>query len=341
MVSSVETEMWDGGYYSNGTWSPDYNDSPFSGPAFYARAGQTTGRLDYQTRADEAAEYNRGLMATALLLNTEEFVGQLHRIMFAVLGLLEYMDATDTQNGVDSVEDLLDRVNFIMWAIGYYVPAGSTSVAEVYGQTTATNLLILVNLQYARAFPERPASMVYIDAANEYLNAINANAWNGSYYEFSPGVPSTVGTKYLYPNVTTMMSLARIYEATGDTDALDRAESLFDEIETLKYDWRPGYFTPYAKETYGALTDDFTSFSPTGYAVLAFQSLYYITCEQKYLDGIHEQLTFIRDYIHDPSAGLIRHHWIDGAIAPPSTFVCIGCNLQFLWIMWRLENGFN
>ncbi|MDY6857203.1 MAG: hypothetical protein SWO11_21380 [Thermodesulfobacteriota bacterium] len=317
------------------------NDSPFAGLAFYVRAGQTTGRLDYQIRADEAAEFNRTLLADTLTLNTVEFLSGLHKNLFAVMGLIEYMDATGSQDGIELVEDTLSRINRIMKVIGYYVSAGSNSVASVYGQTTATNLLTIANLQYARTFPSRFISISYVNTANKYLNAINRNAWNGSYYEFSPDLHETVGTKYFYPNVTTMISLTRMYEATGNTELLEKAIDLFDEMETLKYNWRPGYYTPYSKNRYGAQTDDFTSLSPTGYAILALSSLYYITHDQKYLNGIYEQLTFIRDYLHDPAAGLIRHHWIDGAIAPPSAFVCIGCNLQILWTMWRLENGFN
>jgi len=339
MVGSVENEMWNGGYYADGTWNGDYNDSPFAGLAFYSRAGQTTGRPDYQARADEASGFNKTLITNALELDTSGFVAELHQIIFAVLGLLEYMEARDSSDGIDLVENVLDRINLIMFLSGYYIPADGSEVAKVYGQTTATNLLVIANLQYAKTFPNATSTQTYINRAENYLDAIDDKAWNGAYYEFSPDLPSTVGTKYLYPNVTTMMSLTRLYEVTQNTNALERAKHLFNEIETLKYDDRPGYFTPYSKDTYGAQTDDFTSFSPTGYAILAFQSLYSITGEQKYLDGIYDQLTFIRDYIHDPSAGLIRHHWIDGDIAPPDAFVCTGCNLQFLWIMWRLENG--
>jgi uncharacterized protein YyaL (SSP411 family) len=181
------------------------------------------------------------------------------------------------------------------------------------------------------------ASPGYVERARQILERVDTVAWNGSFYQFSR---DNVDDLYLYPNVAMMIASVRMFQASGEAAYLERAEEVYQAIQVLKYDDRPGYFSPYSAEVMGAQTDDYTTLSSTNYTLLALALLNEETGQQAYRDELDELVVFIEEYLWLEGEGQIIHHWMDGRQAIPEDpeYYCIGCNLQLLYILWWVTN---
>ena len=116
----------------------------------------------------------------------------------------------------------------------------------------------------------------------------------------------------------------------------------------------------------GATTNDYSTLSSHNYLMLALAVLYEITEDPAYvleldtlLDTMEHDLygPWCLSHVHDNKCApacadsdacvadtcrsdecghAVLHHWIDGRAAIPTDpeFMCAGCNLQLLYVMW-------
>ncbi len=339
MCDSVETMAWPGGGYADGVWEPDWDDAAFYGPAYYSRAGWEEGRADYQARATEAVERNLALAEEGLSGPSAVFVNTLTELLYGVMGVIEYMDASGDTTPLPIVDASLDRANDLATMMGSYLTGFSNYAMDTYGPTVVTAMFAVANLQYA-VLLDTPRRADRIETARALVQAIDANAWNGTFYEIDPTDPERTGDLFLYPNVVMMITLGRLHQATGEASFLERAEALYPAIEPLRCTDRPGYRSPYSAEAMGAQTDDYTTLSATSYAIFGFAILAEITGSEVYRQEIDTLLEFVADYLWVPEDGKIYHHWMDGRLALPTDleYYCIGCNLQVLYVVWWIDH---
>ena len=344
MYGEVEEWLWnvadDGdeiGDYHDGYWTPDWDDAPFYGPAFYANVGFEQGNLEYQERAREAAERNMNNALAGLDDLTGEFMENISAILYGSLGNIDYVAASGDTSKLETVDEVIAMANSTMMLMGNYVNGFENYATETYGPTSISAIFALINLQRV-VLLESEEEEVYIDAARQILETIDGQVWNGTYYQFSPDNEEDL---YLYPNVAMMIALVRAYQATNEDAYLERAEEVYQGIQELRYDDRPGYYSPYSAEYMGAQTDDYTTLSSTNYVILALALLYEATGERAYREEIDVLLAFVEDYLWVPGDGRIYHHWMDGHLAEPDDheYYCIGCNMQLLYIVWGVRTN--
>jgi hypothetical protein len=321
--------------YADGQWDMDQGDGRFYGLAWHAHVGQEEGNAAYLAIASEARDYNVWLLEQAIS-DFSFFVDHFEEVIMATLGLIEYASLTGEDSFMPQVESIIDTANDLLALYGDYLDVTEVDswALRLYGPTTITGAIALVDLQYA-TYMDTDLRQDRIDRAVEIVETIDATVLDGSRYLFRPGDADL----YLYPNAMMIIVLLRLEELTGEHAYLDRAEGIFVAIQPLKYDDRPGYHSPYSQELMGATTDDYSTLSVHNYLSLGLMQLHVRTGEQLYLDEAVEILLFIRDYLYNPDDHLITHHWMDGAIAQPThvEYFCSGCNLQFLYVVWYLR----
>jgi hypothetical protein len=146
----------------------------------------------------------------------------------------------------------------------------------------------------------------------------------------------------LYPNMMEMIAYLRAYQLTSKQEHLDFALHLYDAVQPLKVPGEGRYYSPYSAAMQGAQTEDYTTFSSQNFFMMALALAYQITGDPTFKQEISEILTWIRTtlFVQEAVGGRVLHHWMDGRLAIPSDpeFYCSGCQLQFLYLVWRLED---
>ncbi len=348
----------------DGDWKEDWGDGAFFGLAFYAREGAESGNDEYLVIADEL--YQRNLQ---LIRDEDLLTGDVNEIAMSLLGLLEYMAATGDTGDLEHVDAVLGTLADLMEMAGYYLPPeaiGSWAV-DFYGPTSINALLALIFAQRALLVGGE-GSDEFADTGAAMADAIDAEMWNGSYYVMSEDRPGL----FLYPNVSMILLHARLHQLNGEDAHRDRALATHAGIQPLRVDEASGlagpgrYRSPYSAEIEGAQTDDYSTLSAQNYLMMALMMLHEITDDPAYLLEVDAILDFVEgrlvgewclSHVHldecDPGCddGVVcvddvcmedtcqlgvLHHWIDGRVASPedSAFVCSGCNLQLLYVMW-------
>jgi hypothetical protein len=347
-------------------WLDDYGDAAFYGLAYNAWVSAATGDASATAFSEAAFEYARWVVTTADLMN-----GDVNEIAMAALGLIDYMAATGDLTALAELEAVLDMIDTSVEVLGWYLDGGVVSgyAVDTYGPTSISGLVGLLNLQYAYLLNGADQAIRLAWAA-EMADEIDAEAWNGEYYEFGEGRTGM----FLYPNITMILHNVRLHQLTGEARFRQRALAVYRAIEALKItDDGPGllrYRSPYSAEHMGAQTDDYTTLSSQNYTLFALLLLYEMTGDVKYMkafNGIVEFLstrlwaTWCRSHVHlRPCApacsagdvcvdgrclpescqeGVI-HHWMDGQPASPTDpeYFCSGCNWQLLYVLWYRQH---
>jgi hypothetical protein len=344
---------------ADGDWLEDYGDAPFYGLAFYARAGKETNDAARLAKAESARARAKRLIDDADLVN-----GDLQEMVTATLGLVEAMSARGDRDDLPVVDEFVDRLDRLVSLVGWYVEVGADRswALQTYGPTSISALVGLTNLQYAHLLGgDRKDDRV--SWAKEMAAHIEERAWNGSSYDFGLGKSGL----FVYPNVAMMAMNARLFQLTGEVKYEDRARALYDAIQPAKLPASPlRYYSQYSAETMGAKTRDYSTLSEHNYLSLALLLLYQVTGETRFVeeaDSIVDAMSSelygrwcLRD-VHpgacappcangsvclgpscapDTCQNAVLHHWIDGRQARPSdpSFMCSGCNLQLLYVLW-------
>lgn len=337
MAEEVSLWVWNNGYES-GDWAPDWDDAPFYGPAFYASWGWESGHTSLQRRAREARDLNLANAEAGLDDLLGVFLENASAIIYGTLGVIEYMAASGDRERIDVVDNVIAQADSFLALMGNYVNEEmfENYATDTYGPTSITAIFALLLLQHA-VLLDTETSAGYVERARAILERVDEVAWNGSFYQFNT---ENVDDIYLYPNVAMMIASVRMNQATGEAAYLERAEDVYQAIQVMKYEDRPGYFSPYSALTMGAETDDYTTLSSTNYTLLALALLNEETGQQVYRDEIDELVGFVEEYLWLEGEGQIIHHWMDGRQAVPEDpeYYCIGCNLQLLYILWWVNN---
>lgn len=321
--------------FADGQWEWDQGDGRFYGTAFYAHRGHEDDVAEYRAIAEQARDHNIVLVDRA---NGDFafFVDNLEEVVMAALGLIEYASVTGDESFMPRVEDIIDTSNETLALYDDYLDVGEIEswALELYGPTTVTGALALLNLQYAvELSTDRRGER--IGRAIEIVESIDMNVLDGARYLFRPGEDRP----FFYPNVMMMIVLSRLYELTRTAAYLERAEAVHAAIQPLAHPERGSYYTPYSAELMGATTQDYSTLSTHNYMTLALTQLYRHTGDEAYLEEAFEVLDFIRLYLYEPDEGKLLHHFMDGRIALPDDheYWCSGCNLQFLYVVWYLR----
>lgn len=344
-----------------GQWLDDYGDAAFYGLAYHAWSAERSGDASDAAVAEAARDSARQVLAEADLIR-----GDVNEIAMAALGLIEGMQARGDLDDLDVLDPLLDTLDDTVEILGWSLDGGVVQgyAVDTYGPTSIGGLVGLLNAQYAMLV-EAPRREARIAWAGEMAEALEAEAWNGTFYDFGAGREGL----FLYPNVTMMLLHLRLHQLTGDRAHQDRALALHQAIQPLRVETDgPGllrYRSPYSAEHMGAQTDDYTTLSSQNYTLFALLLLYEVTGEARFLsdwNGIVSFLearlfrTWCRSDVHtapcEPACGAgeacvdghclpeacqpgVIHHWMDGAPAQPEhpEVFCSGCNLQLLFVM--------
>ncbi|MBT3221741.1 MAG: hypothetical protein HN348_21900 [Proteobacteria bacterium] len=343
----------------DGDWKEDWGDASFYGLAFFSHVGTETNNTEYLAIASECHDRNMSVLDEQTLLT-----GDVNEISMSLFGLMEHMEATGDQANVDALDTYVATLSSLLELASFYIPAeaiGSWAV-DAYGPNTINGLLGLICLQWADLNDDHAA----LNTAEKVVAQINEEAWNGTHYDFSDERPGL----YLYPNVALMLLNARLFQLTTNSEYRTQAQAAYEGIQPLRVDSAEGlagpgrYRSPYSAETMGAQTDDYTTLSSQNYLMMALMVLYEITGDGSYLTEVDQVLDFVEDQlvgdwcrseVHqgdccpegqvcvedeycfaDACQTGVLHHWMDNraALATDNEFICTGCNLQTLYVMW-------
>jgi hypothetical protein len=319
--------------YSQGEWTEDYGDAAAFGSYYYSHAGKHENNEEYIQIALETKEYNLGVISTA----TDDFswmLSHLEEVFMSAQGLIEYTTVFDDATTVPAIEALLGKVDPLVSATGDYMNISiGDFAADLYGPTSITAGVAVAYSQYA-SYQKGEYGQHMLERAEEIANTIHDEAFHEDHYRFHPEVEK----QYLYPNATMLILLTRLFELTEDSVYMDRAETVFQGIQPLRYPEMNFYRSPYSEDAEGAQTDEYSTLSSQNYLMLGLLSLYEHTSDPIYLEDIFAILDHINTRLYDEDEHKIVHHWVDGRPAnqnDPSYF-CSGCNLQTLFILWYL-----
>jgi hypothetical protein len=346
-----------------GDWVEDYGDAAFYGLAFYARTGAETGDPARLGRAGAARARSVALLEDADLLN-----GDINEFAMSAFGLIDAIDASGDPSGMQVLDDFIDRLDTLVRTLGYYLDGLSDQswAFDTYGVTAVSALLGLINAQYAHQLggeraPERT------EWARQMAAAISDHAWNGTIYEFG----GSRDIECIYPNIAMILLNTRLFQLTGEEGYRERALATYRGIQPFKLPGEPvRYRSPYSAEAMGAKTDDYWTLSSQNYLLLALMTLAEITGDPAYaleadsvIDALstelhgtwclsdrhdevcapscgEEQVCLVDSCAADTCQGGVLHHWIDGRPALPTDpeFICSGCNLQLLYVLWYRQH---
>lgn len=315
-----------------GDWPGDFGDANYYGPAFFFRYGAASDNSAQLDLARATRDHDRGLIIEALA-HELLFLEEPDHVLMAGLGLVESFAHDDSAATQAFAVNFLGLLNNLTAGLDYY-PA-SLPDHVVYGPTTINGAFALANVELAHVVDgaQRESTM---KTAREILQHGRDIAWDDTkgYYKFDPDREGL----YLYPNVMQMIAHLRAHALTGDAADLDHALALHRAIQPLKVAGEGRYRSPYSSEYNGAKTDDYTTLSSQNYTMLALALLHQATGDAAYKQEVIDILAWIKGNIL--SGGRVLHHWIDGEIARPTDteYHCAGCNLQLLYVIWRLED---
>ena len=315
-----------------GDWADDFGDAAYYGPAFYVAAGLTYGRADYLSRGHEALDHDIAAIRKANA-DLGTLMDTLDEALMAALGLIEVRGIEPGDGGIADLDTFVDDVDTLLDTFNDYVDIDMDSYAlKTYGPTAVTAVAALLDLRYAELL-KTPRSADRSSHGLKILAAIDAKAWDGTRYVIRPGD----ATVEIYPQVSMIIANVSAYNITGDAKYRDRAVATFQAMQPLKDPVKKCYRSPYSAQYMGAKTDDYTTLSSQNYAVMAFALLYQATSDAQYMTEIGDILAFLDRYLF--VGGRLLHHWMDGRIAVPSDpeYFCTGCNEQFLYGMWYVE----
>jgi hypothetical protein len=319
---------------TGGDWADDQGDAAYYGLAYYINVGALENNAEYKARADGSRLRDLQIVRKAnddinyLLNNLEE-------LLMAELGLIEYMHVTGDTAMRAHVDAFLDGLNSLVDSLGVYLDVGMDSWAlQMYGPTTITGVIALLNLRYAELLGnDRKAERIAF--GEKIIAAVDAKAWSGTFYRFKNGSDWLE----LYPNA--MMSIANslAFRLTQKEVYKTRSLAAFAGIQPLKDLSRKGYHSPYSAAFQGAKTDDYTTLSSQNYAIMMMAMLFEITGDAKFKQEITDIVSFVHDKLY--VGGRLLHHWMDGRVAVPTDpeYFCSGCNLQFLYAIWYVEKN--
>ena len=319
----------------DGNWEADFGDASFYGPAFdYAHYLDTQDPY-YLERATATADF--------VVLEIERSIDDLSYLMerlddtsMGLLGLIEMVRMGVGDEYRDAALAMLEKANGIARAFNYYVAGSIDNYAvNTYGPTVVTALLALMNFQWVVSV-DHEDNPTFLDTGITIIETIHEKTWDPQLqaYRYAPENERL----YLYPNIIMIVALNRAFEFTGDGQYLDRAEALFEAIQPLKDEECNCYYTPYSADVMGAQTEDYHSFSPHNYLMLALVLTYQNTGNPIYLTEAYSVLDFIASTLYVD--GQVLHHWMDGRLALPTDleYYCPGCNLQLLYMMHYIRD---
>ena len=321
--------------YENGQWTEDFGDAAAFGPTFYAHAGQQLSRVDYLTRAEEAATYNRSVLVQA----SDDMAwlsGHLEEVFMATQGAITWSGILNEPEPIAEIDALIDTMDPIVQATGDYMNLSLGDFAsDLYGPTALTGGVAVIYLQHAH-YLHADRSQEWLARAIEITAAIDGEALHNDHYRFSPDTEKL----YLYPNAIMLLVLNRLYQQTEDVAYLAQAEAVFQGIQPLWDSRMELYHSPYSTESQGAQTDEYSTLSSQNYLLLGLMEMYRNTGDEIYRNEVVRLLQSIRTRLYSESDRLLVHHWVDGRPAghDDPDFFCSGCNLQTLFILWYLEN---
>ncbi len=317
----------------DGDWEGDFGDARFYAPAVLLGLGHEIGNECLLAFGRAGLDGNR-----RLIRETQgrplAFWTQIPDHLMAASGLIDAHKYEGQPADVELIDAVLDRLNGALAFYDSYPAVLGDSLLAMYGPTTQTAAVAVLNLRYALEIggdlgPDRTAS------ALEIMSAIDAQVYDREreVYLFSPSIRPL----RLYPNTMMMLAHCLAYQATGDVRHLQRAEELFERIQPLKQASRGNYRSPYSAAANGAQTEDYSTLSSQLYLIIALCQLYECTGSERYELEARAVLAFICTCLRD--GGRLVHHWIDGRAAGTGdpVYYCTGCNFQALYAMWSLD----
>lgn len=340
----------------HGDWLEDYGDAPFYGLAFYAYEAPQAGAL--------FAARDRALQN---ITDVDFLQDDLQEVTMSALGLVAYVDATGDRSVLPTLDVFIDQLDSLVGGLGFYIGPDIVDswALKTYGSTAISALLALINAEYAVRIggargPERA------QWARDSAERIAELAFSDAGWALGPDRPGL----YLYPNVAMLLLDGRLYQLTGDELHRERALAAYRAIQPLALaDAR--YASPYSAAAMGATTSDYSTLSSHNYLMLALAVLFEITHDDRYVEELDRLLDTMEGKLYgswclsdvhmtscapscdpgrvclagacsvDQCGHAVLHHWIDGRPALPSDpeFVCTGCNLQLLYVMWYRQHA--
>jgi hypothetical protein len=320
-----------------GDWPFDQEDANQYGTAFFLRyghGGHNSAQLDL---ADETTTRDVSLVdeinrSPALLL------GSPNAAFMAGFALIEDYTARPDPASLQRLDDFLALLATVAEGLHYY-PDTFTDEQNMFGPTVLNAGMAILFLEHALE-NQCPNSADHVATAETILAEGKLKAYDEAlqYFRFSlkrEGLD-------LYPNIMEMIAYLRAYQLTGQQEQLDFALHLYDAVQPLKVPGEGRYLSPYSAKMQGAQTSDYTTFSSQNFTMMAFAIAYQITGDARFKQEIVDILAWIRTtlFVDELVGGRVLHHWMDGRLAIPTDpeFYCSGCQLQFLYLVWRLED---
>jgi hypothetical protein len=320
-----------------GDWPGDLGDANYYGEGFFLRYGSASGNSLQLSLATDTESFDEALIDRSLQ-DLGGLLDKLEDVMMASFGLIEGTTAGPLESGhVERVERVIDVLNSLSGVYDYYpekdVPSTGFGLTT-YGPSAINGGLALLNLEWA-IVADDATQQRRIGTARTILEAGRQKGFDEKtgYYRFS----NTRSGLDLYPNVVQMIAHLRLHQLTGESLYLNRAIDLHRAIQPLQVKGEGRYRSPYSAEAMGAKTDDYTTLSSQNYTLIALALLYRATGDPAYKQEVIAILQFLRTHLLQE--GRVLHHWMDGRAALPQDkeYYCSGCNLQLLYVIWRLE----
>ncbi len=330
MAATVEATIADPAYYADGEWHHHFGDARMYGPAFDLASWALGGDASHFERA-EAVLANDEQLARNAAANLLGSLGDVPNVAMALMGLLEAGRYAPDPAQHEAADALLDAIEPLAQSLGDYLELPDTGGYDnLYGPTAVSGFIPMAHLEHAAAYPDDDFD-AHVQRAREALEHIRARAWDAELgaYRFAPDDPRLM----LYPNAVMMLAWGRLYELAPDDDVRAHIEAIRTGIEPLRDPQGDHFHSPYSARYMGAQTDDYTTLSSQNYLMLGLWFGWQATGEAGYLADLAAILEWLNGHLL--AGGLLVHHWIDGRPATPEDKVdlCIGCNLQTLYIL--------
>ncbi|HSO40455.1 MAG TPA: hypothetical protein VLT33_48345, partial [Labilithrix sp.] len=273
--------------FRDGDWLEDLGDAPFFGLAWLSRRA-ASGPLP----PEDAQRLDQALARARVLLASDLLSGDLQEKVMAALGTLEHIAATKDRADLGAVDELLDRLDHLVGALGDYLDGVSDTswAVRTYGPTAVTALVALVHAQYAylidgeRSREHQDRAVALEQRITDRAIADLADAPSGRSVRGYAIAPGRAGLE-LYPNVSMLILEARLFELTRNELYRLQARAIYGAIQPLKLSDAPArYASPYAAESLHAKTPAVATLSSQNYLALALMLLFEITGDVKLSD---------------------------------------------------------